>query len=231
MKKSVLICALAGLLVASAFCQTEEPRERRMPPGDNVMGKVTAVSNDSITVAPANGGTPVTIKVGDQTRVFKDRQPIKLSEIKVDESVFARGQLNGNSMNAFIVAVVNPEMMQRMQQGAMQFNREDLGKKFIAGEVKAINETKLTIARPDNQTQDIEVDENTSFKRRGESITLADIKVGDFVRGQGELKDGVFIPKELVVGRPRMVMNFGGGEPAEQPKKPEGQTPPAPPKN
>src|SRR4029077_4271391 len=104
----------------------------------------------------------------------------------------------------------------------------DLGKKFIAGEVKAINETKLTIARPDGQTQDIEVDENTSFKKGAESITLPDIKVGDFVRGRGELKDSVFVPRELIVGRPQMMIRMvsPGGQ-AEQ-KKPESATPATP---
>lgn len=145
-------------------------------------------------------------------------------------------------MQAAVVSVVNPEMIQRLQQGGgpggrpnRGFNREDLGKKFIAGEVKAINETKLTIARPDGQTQDIEVDENTSFKKGGESITLPDIKVGDFVRGPGELKNNTFVPKELMVGRPQMRIMMGGpgDQPPEQ-KKPEGApagTPaPAPPK-
>jgi len=119
------------------------------------------------------------------------------------------------------VGVVPVEMVQRMQQGGgpgggmAGFNREDLGKKFIVGEVKAIHETRLTIARPDGQTQEIEVDENTSFKKGGESITLPDIKVGDFVMGRGELKENVFVPKELTVGRQpmRMLMNAPGAQP------------------
>lgn len=236
MKKSLLICFLMSLCLASAFAQNQEQGPRRMPPGDNVMGKVTAVGNGSVTVTPLNGGAPVTVKVGDNTRVSKDRQPIKLSDIKVDDTVFARGHLDGSSMDAVMLGVVNPEMLQRfqqggMQQGGMQFNREDLGKKFIAGEVKAINETKLTIARPDNQNQDIEVDENTSFRRGRESITLADIKVGDFVRGQGELKDGIFVPKELNVGgRPGMMMRMGGGDAPEQQKQ-DNQKPATTPKN
>ena len=115
-------------------------------------------------------------------------------------------------------------------------NPEDMGKKFILGEVKAINETKLTIARPDGQTQDIEVDENTSFRKGQESITLPDIKVGDFVRGRGELKENVFVPKELIVGRPQMRMRGQDGQ-ATDAKKPDsappaatGSAPAAPPK-
>ncbi len=233
------VCLLAMMAVAFLHASAQPQERMNMPPGDNVVGKVTAVSKDSLTVAPLTGGDAVTVKVSDTTRVAKDRQPFKLEQIKVDDVVFARGELKNNSMQAAVVSVVNPEMIQRLQQGGGPgggsnmggFNREDLGKKFIVGDVKAINETKLTIARPDGQTQDIEVDENTSFKKGTESITLPDIKVGDFVRGRGELKENVFVPKELIVGRPQMRMMIGGpgGQPPEQ-KKPDGAAAPAPPK-
>ena len=36
----------------------------------------------------------------------------------------------------------------------------------------------------------------------GESITLADVKVGDNIAGQGGLKNGIFVPKELAVADP-----------------------------
>ena len=240
MRKILILMAVAGLCLP-AFSQAQpQPQTRvegrNMPPGENVVGKVTAVTADSVTVTPVMGGSdPVTIKVGENTRIMKDRQPIKLSEIKVDDTVFARGALNAKTMDAAILSVVNPEMIQRMQQfgqgmgggQGMGMKPEDMGKKFIAGEVKAINETKLTIARPDNQSQDIEVDENTSFKRRGESITLADIKVGDFVFGPGEIKDGTFVPKQLNVGRPQMMRMVspgpggaaGANPPAEEKKQ------------
>jgi hypothetical protein len=245
-----MVCLLAMMAVAFLHASAQPQERMNMPPGDNVVGKVTAVGKDSLTIAPLMGGDAVNVKVSDTTRVAKDRQPFKFEQIKVDDVIFARGELKNNSMQAAVVSVVNPEMIQRIQQGSAGggpgggigpgggFNREDLGKKFIIGEVKAINETKLTIARPDGQTQDIEVDENTSFKKGGESITLPDIKVGDFVRGRGEMKDSMFVPKELMVGRPQMRMMIGGpgSQPQEQ-KKPKSAplgtapaTPPASPK-
>jgi Domain of unknown function (DUF5666) len=231
MRKMLLVTALLGAGFAQA--QVQEHGGMNMPFGENVVGKVTAISKDSLTVAPLTGGDPVTVKVSETTRVMKERQPVKLEDVKTDETIFARGKLNGNVMEAAIVGVVNPEMVQRVQQGGgpgggmiAGFNREDWGKKFILGEVKAINETKLTIARADGQTQDIEVDENTSFKKGTESITLPDIKVGDTVRGRGELKDGVFVPKELIVGRPQMRIMMGGpGGPGQEKKKPDSAAP------
>jgi len=243
-----MVCLLAMMAVAFLHASAQPQERMNMPPGDNVVGKVTAVSKDSLTVAPLTGGDAVNVKVSDTTRVAKDRQPFKFEHIKVDDVIFARGELKNNSMQAAVVSVVNPEMIQRLQQGGgpggrpnMGFNREDLGKNFIAGEVKAINETKLTIARPDGQTQEIEVDENTSFKKGGESITLPDIKVGDFVRGLCELKNNTFVPKELMVGRPQTRIMMGGpgmaGSGGAQPeqKKPDEAAPagtpaPAPPK-
>ena len=72
---------------------------------------------------------------------------------------------------------------------------------FIIGEVKKIDETKLTILRPDGESQVIEVDEGTSFRnQKRESITLADIKTGDHVFGRGEVKHGVFVPQVLNLG-------------------------------
>lgn len=204
----------------------QERGGRNLPPGENVVGKVTAVGKDSLTITPREGGAPVTVKVSDTTRVSKDRQPWKLGDIKVDETVFARGELKDGVMHAAMIAVVNPEMAQRFAGGGMGngmrgggrqmpgFQPEDLGKKFIIGQVKAINETKLTIARPDGQTQDIEVDENTSFKKDNQSVTLPDIKVGDFVHGQGALKGETFVPKELIVGGggPMRRMRGQGGQ-------------------
>lgn len=246
LRKTLLAVCVCALVLPMALAQSGEGRQRNLPPGETVAGKVESVAKDSLVITPLAGGDPITVKVGENTRLMKERQPVKLDAIKSGDAVFARGELNGKVMDARIVGVINPEMVQRLQQGGgpgmssmRAFNREDLGKKFIAGEVKAINETKLTIARPDGQSQDIEVDENTSFKRGQESITLPDIKVGDFVRGPGELKDGTFVPKELMVGRPQM-RAFGGARgngtspangDAEKPAVPQSPAKDAPPKN
>jgi preprotein translocase subunit YajC len=239
MKRILGLIVVLVLSCVPPLMQAQDRGRMNMPPGENVVGKVTAVSKDSLTVSPLSGGESVTVKIGDSTRVMKQRQPVKLEEIKAGDTVFARGELNNKVMQAAVVSLVTPEMVQRLQQGGgfgganagggfnrENFNREDLGKKFIAGEVKAINETRLTIARSDGQTQEIEVDENTSFKKGNESITLPDIKAGDFVRGRGELKDNIFVPKELIVGRPQMRMTRGGqGSQTQEQQKPDTATP------
>jgi len=246
-RKILPAVCLFAFVAPMAMAQSGQGRPRNVPPGEIIAGKVESLAKDSLVIAPLAGGDPVTVKVGENTRVMKEREPVKLDAIKSGDAVFARGELNGKVMDARIVGVINPEMLQRLQQGGGRgmfgggpgaFNREDLGKKYIAGEVRAINETKLTIAKPDGQSQDIEVDENTSFRRGQESITLPDIKVGDFVRGPGELKNGTFIAKELMVGRPQRAFGAGrgNGQPppngdAEKPTTPQSPAKDAPPKN
>jgi hypothetical protein len=60
----------------------------------------------------------------------------------------------------------------------------------------------------------------------GESITLADIKVGDNIAGQGALKNGVFVPTQLNVMAPGTGQRRqrGPGAPAGEPAPPA--TPP-----
>jgi hypothetical protein len=72
------------------------------------------------------------------------------------------------------------------------------------------------------------VDENTSFRRRREDITLLDIKAGDNVTAKGALQNGAFLATVVNVGRPR---GFGTGRPggwAGQRPEPGTANPPQP---
>ena len=120
MGKMFVVMALLGASFVAATAQDQERGGRNMPPGDNVVGKVTAVSKDSLTIAPLTGGDAVTVKVSENTRITNQRQPAKLEEIKANDTIFARGKLNGNVMEAAVVGIVNPEMIQRIQQFAGQ---------------------------------------------------------------------------------------------------------------
>ncbi|MGB9104850.1 MAG: DUF5666 domain-containing protein [Terriglobales bacterium] len=230
MKRS---CAILLLLAAPVLCSAQtsdqpatsdkpaspeaQPRRegRGMRQGQGIAGTIGEIKPDGFTVKTMQGKT-VTVKVTSETRFRKDRQDAKLADFKPGDMVMVGGEPAGNdAWTARFVA-----SRQGMGEGNMQALREGMGKQFIAGEVKAIDGTKLTIARPDGQTQTIEVDENTSFRKGRDSITLPDIKVGDRVFGRGQLNAaGVFVPTTFNVGDMRMMM---GGE--RQP------TPPQPPK-
>ncbi len=184
--------------------QTQQPSQREGQrgwpwQGRGIGGTIASIGSDSLTITTRDGGT-ATVKLTPETRLMKDRQPAKLSDFKVGDRVMVRGELTGE--NTWKAEMVGSGGMGGGRGGPdFQRMREDLGKEFIAGEVKAIDGLKLTIHRIDGQDQTIEVDENTSFRKGRESITFPEIRVGDRVMGRGKLNAaGVFVPEMLNVG-------------------------------
>jgi hypothetical protein len=149
---------------------------------------------------------------------------VKVSELKVGDAVVAAGNLDApnRTLHAAMVFATDATQLKAL--------RDNLGKTYITGKVTAIDldDAKMTLERPDHVVQTIAFDETTSFKRgrgmrgggmggmgigsgggqvdggtdSGESITLADIKVGDNVVGQGLVKNGTFVPTQLLVSTP-----------------------------
>jgi Domain of unknown function (DUF5666) len=79
----------------------------------------------------------------------------------------------------------------------------------VMGKVTAIHDLKITIERAgDKQAQTLLVDENTSFRKRKEDVTLADVKVGDMISAQGALHADTFLATTLRIMPPR-----GAGQP------------------
>ncbi len=177
-------------------------------------GTITAIASGKITIKTIDGKSDEII-LDDQTQFHVDRQPAKLNDFKVGDAVLVRGEDNGSDQwHAELVA------KRSNNTGENEF-REALGKKFIVGEIKAINGLQLTILRPDGVAQTIAVDENTSFHKQGESVTLADFNVGDKVFGRGEMKSDIFVPAVLGWGDP---MSMFGGQSAPPPTdKPKGK--------
>ena len=221
--RRTLILVLA--LPLAAWAQTSAPPQQPNGPmqgGERarrpaVAGTITAISNDTLTLMTFDERT-VTVKLTSDTRFRKDQQDAKLSDFKVGDVVMVRGEKTGE--DAYAAAAVMSRSGGGMMQGmSPEQMREKMGKEIIAGEIKSMEGLKLTIARPDGQTQTIAVDENTSFRKQGESVTLADLKPGDRVFGRGQLKDGIFVPSVLNVGPP------GGMRRGQQGASPQGPPP------
>jgi outer membrane lipoprotein SlyB len=219
-----------------------------------VRGTVTAAEGDRLTVK-TDAGDLFQVVVTTNTRLIKERQPVKIADVHVGDGVGAMGVIDAptKTVHAAMVMVVDAAQVKKM--------RDDMGKTYISGKVMAIDDLELTIKRQDGVTQKIAVDEGTSFRKggrgagammrgdgsqtlgsgaafgpgqpggppRGESITLADIKVGDVVVGPGALKSGVFVPTQLTVidaaamGRRR---RSEGGESGTAPATPPAATNP-----
>lgn len=170
--------------------------------GRGMMGTVTEVAADHFTIKN-EAGESRTVNYSANTRFVKqpstrqtqngERMPmqqIAASDIKVGDAIAANGEVDasGNSVGAMLVVQLDPQRAQQMRE--MQAN---FGKTWLMGKVTAINETKLTLKSPiDNTQHTFVVDENTTFRKRRDPVTLADVQVGDNVRVDGAVKEGVF---------------------------------------
>jgi hypothetical protein len=176
--------------------------------GRGTMGTVTEVAPGHYTIKTETGET-YTIHYSVNTRILKQAAstgqrgsggeggertpptPIKPTEIKVGDAIAAMGETDATarSVGAVTVIQIDPERARQMRE--MQAN---YGKTWLAGKVTAIDGVKVTIlGMNDNASRSFVADENTTFRKRREPITLGDVQVGDMVRVEGSVKDGAFL--------------------------------------
>ena len=211
----------AGLLflLASTACRAQAPaaatpsQGQGAPPaagqwritnegtGQPLLGKITAISKGSMELARPDG-TATTVKLTDKTEYRKDRQAAKLADFKVGDLVFVRGEEKADHS-------VTAQLIGGRSAGSAGGGRGfgggagfELGKDFVVGEVKSVEAPKLTVLRPDNVTQTLELNEDTSLRRGRESITMVDIQPGDHVMVRGAVENNVFVPKNLMLFSP-----------------------------
>jgi len=189
--------------------------------GRGTVGTVTAVDANHYTIKTELGET-YTIFFSVNTRIMKQPAgqpqrgpgqsrprtdsdaaertpptPIKATEIKVGDAIAAGGEVDATakSVGAVYIMLIDPERAKEMR--AMEAN---YGKTWLMGRVASINEVKVTLEPgPDNASHDFIADENTTFRKRRDPITLGDIKVGDTVRVEGAVKNGTFLATTVAV--------------------------------
>jgi hypothetical protein len=233
----------------SAPGQRERGQRGQFAGMQRVNGEVTAVNGSTLTIKNEDG-VIYQVTVTDNTRIMKGRgETVKAADLKVGDGLVAMGNLDAPNKT------LHAAMVMATDAATLKALKDNLGKTYITGKVTAIDvdNAKLTIERPDKVSQTIGFDETTSFKRgRGmvgaglfepgagrpattpapaaanadESITLADIKVGDTVNGQGSVKNGVFVPAQLMVATPGQGVRRNGV--GRTPDTRPGTTPPTP---
>ncbi|MDR3739888.1 MAG: DUF5666 domain-containing protein [Terracidiphilus sp.] len=182
--------------------------------GHGTVGTVTAIAADHFTLKTELGET-YTIFYSVNTRFMKQpagarrqgqgrangsgddatRTPpetIKATEIHVGDAIGAGGEVDttAHTVGAVMVMLIDPERAKEMR--AMEAN---YGKTWLMGRVLAIDldNARVTLeGGPDKARHVFVADENTTFRKRREPITLGDIKTGDMVRVEGAVKDGTF---------------------------------------
>lgn len=186
---------------SGAAAQNPGTRQRGGEGGPRpLFGKITAIRDGAIELATPDGQT-LTVKLTGQTEFRKDREPAKATDFKVGDMVMVRGEENADhSVTARIVgARTGGPGGPGGPGGAGGRQMGTLGKDYVVGEVKAIDAPRLTVLRPDNVTQTLELNEETSLRKGRDSITMADIQVGDHVMARGAMGKDVFVAKGVMV--------------------------------
>ena len=200
--------------------------------GRGVLGMVTEITPEHFTVKTENGEL-YTIHYSVNTHIMKGNgrgfrlgqggsnggefqppptpTPIKANDIKVGDAIGATGEMDANakSVGAIAIVQIDPERAKEMRE--MQAN---YGKTWLMGKVTSINEVKVTLqGGPDNATHTFIADENTTFRKRRDPITLGDIQVGDMIRTEGSVKNGAFLATSVAVMAPPRERDDGSAPP------------------
>ena len=201
-----------------------------MGSGRMVRGTVAAIAGDKILLKTEAGDT-LTVALTPNTRILKDRQQARIADIKIGDGIGAGGELDqpAKTVHALFVSLVSAEEVKKLKDS---FGKTWISGKITAiDELKITilrsDKVSQTIAVDEDTSfkrggrgmsmamqgaSSIPMGEGALRRGSGgphpqgsdggESITLADVKVGDMVAGQGALKNGIFVPTTLGVSDP-----------------------------
>jgi hypothetical protein len=187
--------------------------------GRGIAGTVTALAPDHYTIK-TEAGEIYTIHFSANTRIVKQRvsrqaagdergsggPPILLkpTDISIGDAVAAMGEVDAatKSVGAVTIVQIDPERARQMRE--MEAN---YGKTWLMGKITAIDGVKVTLmGSVDNVSHTFVADENTTFRKHREPITMADMQVGDPIRVEGAIKGANFVATLVAVMPQRNVM-------------------------
>ena len=193
--------AIALLMVLAAFparAQDDDDQGWAQFSRDNtlrgtVVSAAPAGKNDGSFVVKTDSGQQWKVLYGVNTRLMKSREQVRPTEIVAGDMIFAAGNVDvkKRTVGAAILIDVPAEEVRKAREG--------LGKTWAAGKIKAIAGTKIQVHRLDGVEQEIAVDENTSFREKRDSVTLADLRPGEGFRAEGHVMNGTFTATTFTV--------------------------------
>jgi len=175
-------------------------------------------------------GSTTTVLVNDQTHYRQEQQEFQLEDLKVGDHVFVRGTPNSDKQ---VVAVgvrrITEEQFQRFQSGAAGGGPGGPGGgrggpggggwqggpgagNRAGGEILSIDQNQIKV-RGRQGEKIIVVNDQTTFSKEGQSITLKDLKVGDHIFAMGKEVSGQFVATQVRSGRMGMGQGRGNGPP------------------
>lgn len=218
-----------------------------MGSGRMVRGTVTSVAGDRLTLKTESGDN-FSVALTPNTRVMKDRQQSRAADIKVGDGIGAMGELDqpSKTIHALFVSLIDAADVKKMKD---TFGKTWISGKITAIDdlkITILRSDKVpqTIAVDEDTSfkrggrgmamamqgaASIPMEEdrghggNTGHSRDregGEPITLADVKIGDMVAGQGAIKNGIFVPTTLAVADPSQRQHHQRGGQTGSPSNP-----------
>lgn len=158
-----------------------------------VVSAAPAGKNEGSLAVKTDSGQPWKVLYGVNTRLMKGRDQVRANEIQVGDMIFAAGNVDAKkkTVGAAILIDIPAEEVRKAREG--------LGKTWAAGKIVSITGTKIQVHRLDGVDQSIAVDENTSFREKRDSVTLADLRPGEGFRAEGHVLNGTFMATTFTV--------------------------------
>ncbi|MGC9198023.1 MAG: DUF5666 domain-containing protein [Acidobacteriaceae bacterium] len=223
----LLVMVAIGLAAAGPGVRAQGGGHGRFAGMQRARGEVTEVSGDTFTVKTDEGAT-LQVVTTENTRMMKGRgQTVKVGDLKVGDGVMAAGMLDAahSTLHAVMVFVVDAAQMEAMKANlgktyivgrvtAIDMDNARMTVERSDHVEQTIGFDETTSFRKGGRAMGGMFGGGPGMgaggmgaggggaaaaAAGGESITLADIKVGEMVRGTGSVKNGIFVPTELVV--------------------------------
>ncbi|RRA48616.1 hypothetical protein [Acidipila sp. EB88] len=189
------MAALLVVVTGACIARAQEDSNFDIAGLQAIRGTVARTSGSSVFVK-VHDGTVYQVETGANTHFVKNGAGVSGNMAHAGDTVLAGGELDSkkHTLGAVFVAVVDAAELAELDQ-----RRAEWGKTWLAGTVTAKHGTELVIKRPDGVVNTVVVDEDTSFRKRHQSITLPDIQVGDGMTATGTSTKTAFTAKVLTV--------------------------------
>ena len=148
------------------------------PPWIQFEGKLKSVGTNSIVVTDEHLGD-ITILVDKTTMITQGNKTLQLSDLKSGEQVHVMAETKGTDKLAVRIMVQDENEPGDDQCTTMTAN----------GTVTAVGSGQFTVHTEDHGDVVVKYDSSTIVRRQGQTITGADIKVGDQVNAMGTKVD------------------------------------------
>lgn len=200
--------------------QAPEPLRREMG-GERVMGTVASVGIDRFELKKPDGASQ-TVLVNDQTHYRQQQQEFQLEDLKPGDHVLVNGNLKSDKQ--FVAAGVRrvtEEQLQRFQAGGGPGpdggpggpggGWGQSGGDRAGGEIVSVDQNQIKVRNRFQGERTIVINDQTTFTKQGQAITLKDLKVGDRIFAMGKQVQGQFVATQVRTGM--MGQGRGGWQP------------------